>query len=414
MNKKAFVIMSFDEKYDRVYHQAIKPAIENRGYECIRSDDKVGPANLPFEIIKEIIESEIIVADISELSPNVFYELGVSHCIGNKTITITSDLKKVPFDIKVFRVISYQKDDQAHFRLLKNDIEAAIRNIEKQRKEIPNNLVQEAGREYFDLRKQIIHNLESLSNERERIKAFASFSDKNGKLQDNTDVADKIVSYFTRLLLSVTKRLVVCICGSGAIGKSIFSRLLAERINENNNGKYRADILPTDSYMLSRADRLSKNIQGFMPESHNLKKLVEDVSNLIDGKEIVVTPYNHETGKHDPEKQVLPTDIIILEGIYSFYPSIAPLSSAVRYFIYADKHKAKELKFIADLTKRGYDVQTAFAHSDKEYSAYETYILPYLKIADFVINVDEYWKYNCPLPSDRPSLSRQILRVGNI
>ena len=130
MEKRGFVIMSFAGKYDRVYHQAIKPAIENCGYECVRADSRPGPENIPRRIIEEIIASNIIVADISEPSPNVFYELGVSHSIGNKTITITSNVENLPFDISTFRVVRY-KIGSEELRLLRNDIEENIRTIEK-------------------------------------------------------------------------------------------------------------------------------------------------------------------------------------------------------------------------------------------------------------------------------------------
>lgn len=401
MTKKCFVIMSFDEKYDRVYHQAIKPALDNCGYRAIRADDNPGPSNIPSEIIREIIAADVVVTDISEWSPNVFYELGVSHCIGNKTITITSDIKKLPFDISVFRAISYTID-KSGLNLLEHDLEKAVRSLEASEMEFPNNLVQEAGREFFDLRRKIVENIKAITKERRRIEAYTEFTKRRGELQDNTSVADKIIGHTVRFMPDVSGPLLISITGSGAIGKSTFAQLILERIQHTFGGKLSVDVLPTDSYQLVRSERILRNVIGFDPRAHNLAQLTKDVETLLRGKEIYVTPYDHQTGGHLPPRKVVPSNILILEGVYSFYPLIAPLNRGLKYYIYAPKHQAKELKFIADFTERGYDIQTAFAHADAEYNAYETYILPLLKLADFVIEMDEYWKYEGPFPQEYP------------
>lgn len=78
--KNAFVIMSFKDEYERVYHQAIRPALAELDFACLRADENPLPANVPSEIIRALVSADLIIADISDPSPNVFYELGVSHC----------------------------------------------------------------------------------------------------------------------------------------------------------------------------------------------------------------------------------------------------------------------------------------------------------------------------------------------
>lgn len=138
MKKTCFVIMSFGEKYDRVYHQGIKPAVERLGYTCVRADADPGPANIPFEIIKCIINADFIITDVSEPSPNVFYELGVSHCVNNKTITITSKVDGLPFDIGSFRATIYRHDGDG-LRLLSHTISETIRSMQSSGMTAPSN-----------------------------------------------------------------------------------------------------------------------------------------------------------------------------------------------------------------------------------------------------------------------------------
>ena len=406
--KKCFVIMSFNDKYDRVYHQAIKPAAEKCQYHCVRSDDEHGSANIPAEIVKGIIAADVVIADISENNPNVFFELGISQSVGNKTITIYSDLEKLPFDIKAFRAISY-KIEHDGLRLLSKDIEQAIHEIELNREQNPNNLVQEAGRDYFDLRKKICEALEALDKERKRTEIYSEFIKRKGELQDNTKVADKIARQITSYSPNISGCRLVSIAGSGAIGKSTFAHLIAERIRKLYNNMYSVDILPTDSYQLARSERILRNLIGFHPDSHDLHQLTEDVETLVAGKkEVMVTPYNHTTGDHFPITKITPSDILILEGVYSFYPILCSLNKGLKYYIYAEKHKATEMIVIVDFTERGYDIQTALANADDEYKVYEDYILPYLRLADFTINVDEYWKYDGPFFQEYPWPQRFI------
>ena len=216
----------------------------------------------------------------------------------------------------------------------------------------------------------------------------------NLTLQDNTDVADNIVWEIKRTLPARNHSTVVAICGSASMGKTTFANLLEDRIKLKLENSISVSVLPTDSYMYSRSERITKNISGYSPSSHNLIQLENDITDLVNGKAIKITPYSHETGTHKPEIEVPSSDVIILEGLYSFYPSIAPVASPLRYFIYAEKKQVKEMRFIADCLERSYDVQTAFNHSEIEYDNYEEYILPFMRIADKVIIVDNYWKYN--------------------
>lgn len=407
--KRAFVVMSFLESYRRVYFEALKPALEESGYYCFRADEEPGPGNIPAEIVRALISSDLVVADVSESSPNVYYELGISHCLGNKTITITQSADRLPFDIRVFRALQYEITTNG-LRLLRSDLKTAVKALEGSAGRSGANLVQEAGREYFDLEGQIRKNLQEIREERERLKAFSDFQDRRSRTEpeDNTHAADRISAHIGEFIPGREHRLLVCICGSGAIGKSTFARLLADRLKIMHGGRFSVAVLPTDSYMLPRAVRLARNILGFDPGSHDFSRLKQDVEGLLAGRGVSVTPYDHQTGEHSAPIQIQPSDVIILEGIYSFYAPLAPLCHSFRYFLYADPLRARELKFIADFTERDHDIQTAFLHAESEYQAYARFILPSVNFANFVLHVDGYWKYSDPAPADSSLYARAM------
>jgi hypothetical protein len=60
-------------------------------------------------VLDQIARAEVIVADITDRKPNVFYEIGVAHAVKpfETVIIITQSMEDLPFDIKDFRIIHY-------------------------------------------------------------------------------------------------------------------------------------------------------------------------------------------------------------------------------------------------------------------------------------------------------------------
>lgn len=118
---QCFVLMPFCKKWsDRIWKKHIKPIVEKYGMICLRADDLYGP-NVMEDVAKGIIESRIIIADITGRNPNVFYELGVSHSIGKDVIILTQKESDIPFDIKGHRCIVYE-DNTDGYEVLEKEL----------------------------------------------------------------------------------------------------------------------------------------------------------------------------------------------------------------------------------------------------------------------------------------------------
>ena len=105
---KAFVLMPFMEPYNSYYPAIFKPALQNAGYtEVIRSDDLFTPRPIMLDIQQSIINADLVLCDLSERNPNVFYELGLAHAIGKPAILIAREQDDIPFDLRHIRVIVY-------------------------------------------------------------------------------------------------------------------------------------------------------------------------------------------------------------------------------------------------------------------------------------------------------------------
>jgi len=104
---RAFVAMPFQEPFNTLYREVIKPEADERGFSVIRVDEISGPGIIFEDIKREIGEAKVVIAEITAPNQNVFYELGYAHALNKPTILLAQRGKELPFDIKSYRVIFY-------------------------------------------------------------------------------------------------------------------------------------------------------------------------------------------------------------------------------------------------------------------------------------------------------------------
>src|ERR1700758_2905263 len=113
-----FVVMGFGKKtdyrtgrvldLDKSYKYIIKPAAAAAGYECIRADEIQHAGNINVPMYQQLLNADVVVADVSTYNPNAFYELGVRHALKPyTTITIAEDKLVFPFDVGQIAVRTY-------------------------------------------------------------------------------------------------------------------------------------------------------------------------------------------------------------------------------------------------------------------------------------------------------------------
>ncbi|MBM3475133.1 MAG: hypothetical protein FJX75_17870 [Armatimonadetes bacterium] len=104
---KAFVLMPFDEAFDNAYEYLIFPSLTEAGYEVGRADSPPDQHQVLKTVVEGIARADLVVADLTGLNPNVFYELGIAHGLQKPTVIVTQCLESVPFDLRAYRVERY-------------------------------------------------------------------------------------------------------------------------------------------------------------------------------------------------------------------------------------------------------------------------------------------------------------------
>ena len=93
-----FIVMSFKKEFDElftVYHSVCKEL----GFEAVRTDKVYSLEKILPRILNGIRHSAFVIADVTETSPNVFYEIGFAEGLGRPVIATAKEGTKLPFDI---------------------------------------------------------------------------------------------------------------------------------------------------------------------------------------------------------------------------------------------------------------------------------------------------------------------------
>lgn len=107
-----------------IFEQVIAPACEKYGISAVRADGIAHAGDINEQICRHVVESDLVVADVSGGNPNVMYELGLRHITGKPTIHI-GEAGQLPFDIASIRTIRYQRT-RSHLAGARKEIESAL------------------------------------------------------------------------------------------------------------------------------------------------------------------------------------------------------------------------------------------------------------------------------------------------
>jgi hypothetical protein len=98
------------------------------GYEVKRADQDARPGIIASQMISDLLNAELVIADLSFHNPNVFYEIGLRHMIQKPIIHM--HLASWPFDVIPHRAMSFDlrksQDLDAACDELKRQVEAVL------------------------------------------------------------------------------------------------------------------------------------------------------------------------------------------------------------------------------------------------------------------------------------------------
>jgi len=105
---RAFVVMQFSPPYNDVYSEVIKSVSGRFTLETIRADELYGPGLIVGDVVDQIARAQLIIADITPINANVYFEVGYALALGKPLILLAKKGTQLPFDVSGFRVLFYE------------------------------------------------------------------------------------------------------------------------------------------------------------------------------------------------------------------------------------------------------------------------------------------------------------------
>jgi nucleoside 2-deoxyribosyltransferase len=107
---QAFIVMQFDTpEYEALFNEVIKPICEKEGLRVYRADFAKQPGLIISDIAKQITESQVIIAEVTPINGNVYYEVGYADALKKPVVLIANRaVGQLPFDVRPYRTIFYE------------------------------------------------------------------------------------------------------------------------------------------------------------------------------------------------------------------------------------------------------------------------------------------------------------------
>ncbi|MHC8669026.1 hypothetical protein ACYX6U_14840 [Bacillus cereus] len=157
---------------DGVIDAVIIPALIEMGlkFENINVAHRMpSPGSINKQVITSVLECDLAIANLTNLNPNVMYELAIRHAVRKPVIQICQKGTRLPFDITEERTIFYTNDMAGVIELTKNFKEMVVEAIDEEEPDNPiyrvieNNTIMKKIDEN-DPNKFLLHRMNSLED----------------------------------------------------------------------------------------------------------------------------------------------------------------------------------------------------------------------------------------------------------
>lgn len=135
-DKVCFVICPIGEEgsptrdqSNKVFRHLITPPAQQAGYTPKRADHLDRPGIITSQVIEHVIEAPLVIADLTDRNPNVFYELAIRHAVKKPLIQLINRKEQIPFDVASTRIIKFDLTDPDSVERAKEEIANQIQSL---------------------------------------------------------------------------------------------------------------------------------------------------------------------------------------------------------------------------------------------------------------------------------------------
>ena len=94
-----------------------------------RADKDPRPGLIDVQMIDDLLNAELVIADLSFLNPNAFYEIGIRHMAQKPIIHMQLATQEPPFDLSLYRAIKFSLTKHRDLGVAVAELKRAIESV---------------------------------------------------------------------------------------------------------------------------------------------------------------------------------------------------------------------------------------------------------------------------------------------
>jgi hypothetical protein len=126
------------KRSDQILKHIISPIAKDLGYETVRADLIDKPGIITRQVIDHLENDDLVIADLADYNPNVYYELAVRHAVRKPVVQIRKKGQPLPFDVVTSRTIELDFPDPDSMDQCKEQLRKQISAVERDPSEADN------------------------------------------------------------------------------------------------------------------------------------------------------------------------------------------------------------------------------------------------------------------------------------
>jgi hypothetical protein len=115
---------------DWILEEIIQPVLSQFSeYTVIRADQIAPPGMIDAQVIQHLLDSDLVIADLSKENANAFYEIGIRHMAQKPVVHMQLVEEKIPFDVSLYRTLKFSRSRPSDLRKARDELKRTLEAV---------------------------------------------------------------------------------------------------------------------------------------------------------------------------------------------------------------------------------------------------------------------------------------------